>query len=185
LGIILINKFHGDYETGIFTAAHQLIKYAPEISVALSMGTMPAFANIDIHNLDHFIKSFKRILYMSSSVYLAIALVFFLLGGLIIDLAFGIKYDASTAVLKLLLPFMIIVGINTLLTALLNYWGKIRQLLISFGISTIIGVTLMFILIPPMGAKGLAIALSAQMIPTLLINTYFIRLKIRAIVANE
>lgn len=159
---IMISYIKGNYETGIYSAAKQLIYSLPHLSLALSMGTIPSLAKVDqVDTLDCRNK-FIRLQKLNAFVILCVLFVFLCGVAPLLPFFYGEAYRPSTITLLLLLPFGFFVSHGLLTGSLLDYRGRAGRRAINLGSSVVANITLNCLLIPLWGANGAAIATSSS-----------------------
>ncbi|MFT5240303.1 MAG: O-antigen/teichoic acid export membrane protein [Kiritimatiellia bacterium] len=170
VGTIILGMVHGDEETAIYSTAKEIFKQIPQISFAISLGTMPVFAKLSRTTADELRPRFYKIVKFNLLVLTVISIGFFLLADTLIPMIFGERYIASGLILKLSLPYCLLMGTSVFTTALLTYAGEAKALLVNMIVFSVSTIGLSVLLIPPYGAEGAAIAVSGSAVPYALLN---------------
>lgn len=171
---IMLSSMKGDIETGIYSTAKQLVKYLPHISLAISMGTIPAFAKLTEHNRAKIKKQFLNVFGINLGVFLLLGIGILILSPILIPLFFDEKYLSSVLVAQLLIPYLIFYGGISITNSLLNYWGKLKLVAYIQSVTILINFALNYWLIPNYGANGAAVATSLSMLPSYLISLFLV-----------
>lgn len=172
---LMLNYMQGDYETGIYAAARQLVFYIPHLTLALTMGTMPVFARMPEGEAEEYRRRFVRIQRISSGAVLTILLGIGAVSPFLLPFLYGPEYRASVLPLLCLLPYTFFISHGLCSGALLDYRGKANRRAINLGVTFVANLALNFLLIPRYGATGAAIATSAAFFPYFLLNLIYAR----------
>ena len=170
VGTIILGMVHGDEETAIYSTAKEIFKQIPQISFAISLGTMPVFAKLSRTTADELRPRFYKIVKFNLLILAVVSAGFFLLADTLIPMIFGERYIASGLILKLSLPYCLFMGTSVFTAALLTYAGEAKALLVNMIVFSVSTVGLSMLLIPPYGAEGAAIAVSGSAVPYALLN---------------
>lgn len=171
---LMLNYLTSDYETGIYGAAKQLLRYLPHISIAIAMGTLPAFAIVNEQNKKNLRNKFQYVFGLNLGVFIFIAISILAVGGYLLPWALGERFRPSILPLCTLLPYIVFHAVITLTGNLINYWGLVRVLIFNQLIFFALNILLNFVLIPKYGAAGAGISTSLSIIPYLIINLYWV-----------
>ena len=108
-------------------------------------------------------------------VYSVIFLLMFLLSPYFIPFIFGTQYQNAIQIFQYLLPYSFIYSFSIVLSAFLTYQGLAKKRVKNLIFSTILNITLNYILIPKYGAIGAAISTSISYFPYVLLNWMDVR----------
>lgn len=167
---VMLNYLKGNYETGIYATAKQIIFYIPHITLAITMGTMPVFARMNVEQRESYRHKFVRIQNINSGVILVVLTVVACSGWFLVPLIYGEEYSLSVGPLICLLPYVFFVSHGLCSGALLDYRGKAGRRAINLSVTMVANIVLNLLLIPIWGAKGSAIATSLAYAPYFLLN---------------
>lgn len=162
-------------EVAIFGVGKQLTNKLPQISLALSMGTMPEFAQIAAGELKNKKKKFARLLRINSLIFAPIVAVLVFLSPFFVPLVYGAEYVEAVLPLQILSIRLLISTSITFANSFLDYQGAANKRAINFSISILCDVLLNLYLIPRYGAVGAAIATTVSYIPYLVLNMLEVR----------
>lgn len=167
---IMLKSLGTNYETGIYSAAKQIVMFLPHISVAFSMGAIPGLALFNEQTAWSQRRLYYRILGGIAGIYLAVCLAVaaFALWGM--NLFFRPEYYAASRPLLVLIPFAIFNAATIYSGNLMVYRGLAWQRSINVGLTIILNVLLNWWLIPIWGAVGAATASSIAYLPYCILN---------------
>jgi O-antigen/teichoic acid export membrane protein len=167
---IMIAMLKTDSEVGIYAAAKQIAIKLPQISLALSLGVMPLFAQMNSENKIKLIRLYYNLLKANTIIFGVIGFMILSSSWFFVPLIYGDQYKASILPLMALVPFLIVSSYSVFLSAFLEYRGKAKKRAINLFIVLILNILLNIVLIPIYGALGAAIASSVSCIPGLYLN---------------
>jgi O-antigen/teichoic acid export membrane protein len=176
---IMLKYLRTAYDTGIYSAAKNIVMFLPHISLALSMGIIPGLAVFDAHTVAAKRRTYYGVLGGIAGIYLIICL------GLIVFAEFGLGfffepgYGAAAAPILVLLPFVFFTGVSTYCANLLDYRGLAWTRSVNFVSTIILNVLLNWWLIPKWGAVGAAAASSIAFAPYCFLNLWQAHLAFR------
>jgi len=167
---VMLKNLRTDYETGIYSAAKQIVMFLPHISLAFSMGTIPGISVFNEQTARSQRRLYYRILGVMGAIYLLVCagVVAFALWG--VRLFFRSEYDAASAPLLVLIPFVLFNAATIYSGNLMVYRGLAWQRSINVGLTIIANVMLNWWLIPIWGAVGAAAASSIAYLPYCVLN---------------
>jgi O-antigen/teichoic acid export membrane protein len=153
--ILIIGAYLGTSAVGIFSAPVRLIAFLGYPGGAISMGVSPLLAHNprEEPNVDAFMAALRLLLILQA------AITAFVLGwsSLLVHVALGAKFAKSAEVLRVLAPFVFLLGFGPLVSVTANYLGEARRR-VPIAIATIIiNLTLDLLLVPRIGVIGGAI----------------------------
>jgi O-antigen/teichoic acid export membrane protein len=167
---IMLNYLKGNYETGIYATAKQIVFYIPHITLAITMGTMPVFARMKVEQRESYHHKFTKIQNINNKILLAILIIIACSGWYLVPLIYGEEYSLSVMPLVCLLPYAFFVSHGLCSGALLDYRGKAGRRAFNLSVTMVANIGLNFLLIPVWGATGSAIATSLAYLPYFLLN---------------
>lgn len=157
-------------EVAIFGVGKQLTNKLPQISLALSMGTMPQFAQIEAGMLAEMRKRFFKLQRANLLIFAPIVAGLILLSPVAIPLVYGEAYRDAVLPLQILSLRLLISTSIIFTNSFLDYQGKAGKRAFNFTVAIIFDLLLNLYLIPRYGAIGAAIATTASYIPYLVLN---------------
>jgi PST family polysaccharide transporter len=168
---IMLKQLSTAYETGIYSAAKNIVMFLPHLSIAFSMGIIPGLSVFDAHTALANRRIFYQVLGAIAGIYTLISLgvVAFALFGM--GLFFKSEYQAASVPLLILSPFVLLSGVSTYCGNLLDYRGLAWIRSINFGLTIIGNVLLNWWWIPRWGAIGAA-ASSIAFVPYCALNLW-------------
>jgi O-antigen/teichoic acid export membrane protein len=159
-----------DYETGIYSAAKQVVIFLPQLSLAFSMGAIPGLARFNKETALSQRRLYYRILGGIAGIYLlaCLGVAAFALWGM--SLFFRPEYHAASRPLLMLIPFAIFNAATIYSGNLMVYRGLAWQRFANAGLTIMANVLLNWWLIPIWGAVGAAAASSIAYLPYCILN---------------
>lgn len=152
---LLIGAYLTTAAAGLFQAPIRLIEFFRYPSQAIANGVAPRLAGRDDEQRD--VEPFWRGLRYTIVFQTLLIAPCAIWPGPIIELLLGSEYAESANALRVLTPFIFLLGIGTLLSIGINYLGEAgRRIPIAIG-AVAINVVLDVILIPKMGIEGAAV----------------------------
>lgn len=169
---IMLKNLRTAYDTGIYSAAKNIVLFLPHISIALSMGMVPGLSVFDEHTAQANRRLYYRVLGGLTAVYVVIcaAVAVFALFGM--PLFFKPDYYAASLPLLALIPFVLLGGVSNYSAYLLDYRGFATIRAVNFGFTIIANVLLNWWWIPKWGAVGAAAASSVAFVPYCALNLW-------------
>ena len=167
---IMLKSLRNDVETGIYSAARQIIMLLPHLSLALSMGTIPGISVFTEANAQAQRRVYYQVLAGIAALYIPICagLVAFAFWGL--RLFFRPEYQAAAAPLLILIPFALFNAATIYSGSLMVYRGLAWRRSLNVALSIALNILLNWWLIPRWGAVGAATASSIAYLPACLLN---------------
>jgi O-antigen/teichoic acid export membrane protein len=153
---IMLKHLSTAYQTGIYSAAKNIVMFLPHLSIAFSMGVIPGLSVFDTSTALANRRIFYQVLAAISGIYMLICagVVMFALFGM--GIFFKPEYQAASVPLLILTPFVLLSGVSTYCGILLDYRGLAWIRSINFGLTIIGNVLLNWWWIPKWGALGAA-----------------------------
>lgn len=169
---IMLKNLRTAYDTGIYSAAKNIVLFLPHISLAVSMGMVPGLSVFDKDTAHANRRLYYRVLGGLTALYLVIcsAVALFALFGM--PLFFKPEYYAASLPLLALIPFILLGGISNYSAYLLDYRGFATIRAVNFGFTIIANVLLNWWWIPKWGAVGAAAASSVAFVPYCVLNLW-------------
>ncbi|MDX2479824.1 MAG: polysaccharide biosynthesis C-terminal domain-containing protein, partial [Desulfuromusa sp.] len=153
--------------------AKQLIIYLPQISIAISMGTMPLFAKLNDENKHRLRLLFRKLLLLNALLFGLLGIGLFTLADWFVPFLLGEEYQKASTVLKLLIPFLVTMSFIPFIDVFLDYQGQVKRRTVNYIMALLLNVVLNVLLIPKYGAIGAACATSVSFVPCLILNSFF------------
>ena len=168
---IMLKQLSTAYETGIYSAAKNIVMFLPHLSIAFSMGIIPGLSVFDADTALRNRRIFYRVLAGITALYtlLTLAVAAFALFGM--GLFFESSYHAASLPLLILSPFVLLSGVSTYCGNLLDYRGLAWIRSVNFGFTIIGNILLNWWWIPKWGAIGAA-ASSLAFVPYCILNLW-------------
>lgn len=167
---VLLGRLQGDEAAGIYSVAKKIITKLPQISLAISAGTMPIFAKMTANTVKKDKALFYKLLKINTAIFLPLAVVILSTSWFFIPLFYGEAYTASVLPLNILLVYLLVYSYSIYLSIFLDYRKLARKRAINLSIAIILNIVLDLALIPQYGPAGAAFATSVSYIPYLLLN---------------
>jgi O-antigen/teichoic acid export membrane protein len=170
IDVIMLKSLRNNYETGIYSAAKQIVMFLPQISLTLSMATIPGLSVFDQENAQAQRKVYYRMLGGLAGVYFLVCL------GLIVFAFWGIRiffppaYQAAWAPLLVLIPFVLFNAATIYSGNLMIYRGLAWRRSLNAALTIVANVFLNWWLIPIWGPLGSAAASSIAYLPYCILN---------------
>ncbi len=181
IDVIMLNLLKGDFETGIYATAKQLIVYLPHISIALCMGVMPLFAQLDDTNRAELNGRFTRLTRQNILIVTTVSVVLCAGAAFLLPVVYGEVYEASLAPLFLLIPFVLFMADAACTNSLLDYTGHAVWRMVNLMVTLTCNIVLNYLLIPKYGAEGAAMATSLSMLPFFILSRVQARRVLRGV----
>ena len=170
LDMLMLGYMTNEEEVGIYAIVKQIVVKLPQISIALSMGTMQQFAQLNNENRQRLIQTFHKLLKINTAIFGAITIGIFTLSWFFIPLIFGEAYTNSIYPLYILSIYTVCFSFNIFFNQFLDYQGLANKRVFNATIAFVLNITGNYLLIPQYGAIGAAIATSFSYLPYTLLN---------------
>jgi O-antigen/teichoic acid export membrane protein len=167
---IMLKNLATDYETGIYSAAKQIVIFLPHIALAFSMGIIPGISIFDETAAPTQRRLYYRLLAGLAGLYLIVCLGIVIFARWGMRLFFRPEYHTASTTLLMLIPFVIFNAATIFSGNLMLYRGLAWQRLANVGVTITANVVLNWLLIPVWGAVGAAAASSLAYLPYCLLN---------------
>ena len=165
LNIQLLSFLTNDYEVAMLGIGKQITSKIPQLTMAITMGTIPKLANITKENFEEKRKYLFRIFYANFIFVFAISAFLFFAAPFIVNNLYGGQFSAAILPFRISLIFAFILSITYYLSLFIDVQGEtIKRVLISLFSLVILFVSSL-ILIPGFGAVGAAISSLISAIP--------------------
>lgn len=167
---LMLSALTNNYETGVYSAAKQIVFFLPHISLAVSMGVIPELCMFTKSNAKEQRRLYYKILAFIAGGYLVICLgiVGFAFFG--VPVFFGEEYRESSKPLLLLAPYVFLNSILIYTGYMMDYKGLTMKRAINFLFTFVINIALNLLWIPKWGAVGAAAASSIAFLPSCILN---------------
>jgi O-antigen/teichoic acid export membrane protein len=154
-GIVLLNFLSNNYETGIFSAAFNVLAVSVLLSSILQTVYYPVFSKTtDYDERKNVIKQYTRLTF-TIGTYLPLFLIIF---ADKVALLFGKDYSASIIPMRILQLSCLFIYYNITLFSPLIAWKYENKVVFSNALGLVAATLASFLLIPKLGATGAAIA---------------------------
>ena len=162
---LMLKYLRTSYDTGIYSAAKNIVMYLPHLSLAISMGVIPGLSIFDASTAATQRQLYYRFLGGIVGLYalISLGLVGFALFGM--GIFFKPEYHTAALPLLALIPFVVLSGVSTFCGHLLDYRGRAWIRSLSFGVTIIANIFLNWWWIPKWGPVGAAAASSIAFMP--------------------
>jgi O-antigen/teichoic acid export membrane protein len=167
---IMLKNLVTDYETGIYSAAKQIVIFLPHIAVAFSMGIIPGISIFDETAAPISRRLYYRMLGVLAGLYLVVCLGIVMFARWGMSLFFRPEYHVASTTLLVLMPFVIFNAATIFSGSLMIYRGLAWQRVANVGVAITANVFLNWLLIPRWGAIGAAAASSLAYLPYCVLN---------------
>lgn len=169
---IMLKQLGTAYDTGIYSAAKNIVMFLPHLSIAFSMGIIPGLSVFDAGTAQASRRIYYRVLGAIAGIYMLICagVVVFALFGM--GLFFKPEYQGASVPLLILSPFVFLSGVSTYCGNLLDYRGLAWIRSANFGLTIIGNILLNWWWIPKWGAVGAAAASTIAFAPYCILNIW-------------
>lgn len=172
---IMLGMLSTTHEVGIYSVAKQIISKLPHIAFAISMGTMPVFAQLNKNNYLKMKNLFFKLLKINTFIFGFLGVFLLSTSWFFIPLIFGKEYEASIIPTMILIPYLLLFSYSKFVAAFLDYQGLAQKRVVNIAFSILLNILLNYLLIPKYGAVGSAIATSTSFIPYFVLNWLEVR----------
>lgn len=153
LDTIMIGHFLTQKAVGLYNVSSNITFNITMLSIPLILGVIPLFINSkNIKKLLH--KNIKKLILINSLIFITL----FLASNLLINFLYGLGFESSIAVLKILAIFPLFSSLQNLAQQILILKDKTKQIFFLGIVAVVLNVILNIVLIPAMGINGAAIA---------------------------
>ncbi|MFO1520872.1 MAG: polysaccharide biosynthesis C-terminal domain-containing protein [Kiritimatiellia bacterium] len=167
---LMIGGLLDDRATGIFGLPKQLVAFLPHVSVAFTMGAVPALARMAAQADPAARTGFRRLLGLLAVLYGGLALAGFALAAWLPREWLPQGYRESVGPFAGLMPYVFFNALSIFTGTLLNYRGLAGRRFLFLVVTILLNVTLNRWWIPRFGVTGAALASSVAMMPYFLLN---------------
>ncbi|MFA5374640.1 MAG: flippase [Dehalococcoidia bacterium] len=173
IDVIMISAIKGDTAAGYYNAACNLIMVLL-VTAGISMSTVfPAMSRFFVTSRDSLKLAMEKSAKYMFIIGLPIAVGTFLLADRIIIAIYGINYDQTAIVLRILILYIPISFICQSIGPTLASINKEPLRTLSVGITVLANIALNFILIPRYGIQGAGVSTVISQVLLLLLVVYF------------
>lgn len=158
IDILLLSYISGDYSTGIYKSAYNIVSAFGTFSVVYQIVIFPVMAKM-FGKSEHLLKlSLEQSIKYLLLIVLPLAVFIFIYARPIIDIIYSNQYSIATIPLKIITWCIIFIFINGVLNQLLNAIDKEIYVTRAFVVVAIFDAIFDIITIPYLGCNGAAIA---------------------------
>lgn len=170
IDITMLGLLTNDAEVGLYTNAHKCIEIVTTLCASITSVYLPTLSEAHMRNIDEFKKilnnGYKIICFISIPASFGLLII----APRVMGLLFGSAFFAGYTTIRYFVPIIVIRALGDLYCyQTLIAIGKEEKRVLANIITTIINITVNFLLIPIMGRNGAAIA---SVISELFINLY-------------
>jgi len=155
IDILLLERLSSIEEVGLYSLATQIAEQLWQIPLAVSLVLFTRTANSEGRSTPAHVLPLTRITLL---LVLVIALGLFVVAPYVIPMFFGKAFSASSLMLQIILPGIVVMSVFRVLSGQLAGLGKPQVTLYIFVPALIINVLLNFLWIPDYGGNGAAMA---------------------------
>lgn len=178
LDVVLLSVFASQAVVGLYGAAYRLLEASLIVSTSLLGAFSAMFTYLDEHSEPSIRSVFGRAVKLSVVLLTPCAVPLAVLPGPILELFFGVGFEAGADALRLLAPTVIILG-NVMLTGSLIASRLSPKLLVRcFALAFTVNVVGNLAFVPPLGATGAALAM---LLCELVLGVVMLRIAVRAV----
>lgn len=171
---VMLQNFRGSSEVGIYTAAFNLLLGITFIPIMFSNAVFPVFSRYFQSNMSLLKFAYKKSFQYMLILGLPISIGIFIYAGNIINLIYGVEYNSSIIVTKILSVYVLLIFVASVSGTVLSSINRQGSRAFSQGTIAIINIILNLILIPKLGFIGAGIATVISSAVILILYTYFI-----------
>ena len=171
---VMLQNFRGSSEVGIYTAAFNLLLGVTFIPIMFSNAVFPVFSRYFQSNMSLLKFAYKKSFQYMLILGLPISIGIFIYAGNIINLIYGVEYNSSIIVIKILSLYVLIIFMAAVSGTVLSSINRQGSRVFSQGTIVIINIILNLILIPQLGFIGAGIATVISSVFILILYSYFI-----------
>ena len=168
--VLMIGLLRGEYDVGIYSVAKDIITKLPRITTAIAFGTLPVFAKINATNKAALRAQFAQLLKFNGILFFVLLVGISLLAPFFVPLFYGEQYVAAVIPLQILSIYVMAAATSVLVSGALDYMGRAKERAVNLTIALVVNIILNFLLIPPYGVIGAAIATVISFVPSLYLN---------------
>jgi O-antigen/teichoic acid export membrane protein len=150
--VLLVNGFRGEHAAGLYATAAQFGDLMLVVPAAVGFVLFRRGARgVEGHWEDA-----QRAIRWTAVVCTAGALAILVLAGRIVDLTFGTAYHGSVPALMWLLPGLVLLGVQSVISSYVASRGRPRAVLLAWTAGAVLGIALDLVAIPRWGISGAA-----------------------------
>lgn len=170
IDITMLGILKNDAEVGLYTNAHKCIEIVTTLCASITAVYLPTLSEIYMSDIEEFRKILKNGYKIICYISIPSAFGLFIIAPEIMKVLFGSAFFPCYTTIRFFVPIIVIRSLGDLFCyQTLIAIGKEEKRVFANIVTTIINITLNFILIPIMGRNGAAIA---SVISELFINIY-------------
>jgi O-antigen/teichoic acid export membrane protein len=168
---VMLGLLATDTEVGYYAIGKQFANKLPQLALALALGTMPVFAQLDPGAIQSLMTRFQGILKTNSLLFIPIVLALIALSPLLIPVVYGAAFLPAVLPLQILSVWILMSSYNIFLNQFLDYQGLARRRAINFLLTIAATIGLNWLFIPALGAVGAALSTTLAYIPYVVLNS--------------
>ncbi|WP_303026964.1 flippase [Duncaniella muris] len=178
LNSVMLGFISGDEAVGFFTAGNKISNICLTLITSLGTVLLPRCSHlIKSGDMESFSSVINKSLNLTMTLALPITVGLMLLAGPITMIFCGPEFSESIPVLYISAPIIVFISLTNLMGIQILYpMDKVKLLIIGASGGAIMNICLNIILMPPLGAKGAAIATFAAELSILVIQIVLGRL---------
>lgn len=169
IGLLFLRSVGGAEQVGIFASAERLVMVGGILNVAFAKAIFPPIVKLIFTDKVRFRQLVDRCSRLILLISLPLASVLYLFAEDVIDILFGDRYRQAAGVLRIACWLIAFKGVSAVLESIGIASDHKKLVLIGKTSGLVCLLVLCTLLLPTMGASGLAIALLAAQIPKLLV----------------
>lgn len=175
LDTIMLGYLSNHKQVGFYSVAKNIVNKLPQIAMAITMGTMPAFAKMSKDNLIKSKEKFKKLIKANFILYFLLCLGIILLAPFFIPILFGLEYHTTIKSLQILSIWLFFVSFNIYFDTLLDYQKKAFKRAWNFFFAICANIILNILLIPQFAAVGAALGTTISYFIYIILNFLEVR----------
>lgn len=160
-GTVLLTKFSGDEAVGAYSAAFRVVWGTLFVTLSFSASIYPLFSRLYVKAPERLSFVLKQALRYITVITLAVGGFGTLLAKPIIFLLYGTKYIGAVTPFMILVWWSVAASFSSLISNYLIAINRASEMTVQSGISLGVNLLVNFLLIPPYGAIGAAVSITA------------------------
>lgn len=173
--VIFLGLVENSFQVGLFSASTKILFFILIFDRVMNNTTFPIISRYYLDGKEKLSEVLNRLNKLIFAIAMPICVGGFILAKELTIFVYGLKYQPSATILRIIIWFFFITMLNSLYTSTLIAGKKNRAYTTSIGFGVIANVILNLILVPRIGAIGTAIALITAEFVTLIILTQKIK----------
>lgn len=157
--VLLLSALAASAVVGLYGAAYRLLDATTLLAISLAGAFSAMYTYLGPDTVPSVSTTFERSIKLCLLALVPIAVGFELLAEPLCRAFFGNGFVGAAAPLRLLAPAVVLMGVAALTTTLITARLNPRRILFVVGGTAVFNVVLNLLLIPPLGARGAALAM--------------------------